>query len=237
MDQFREEIIKAIKKEVKDAEIILEVPPNPELGDYAFPCFSLAKVYKKNPAEIAKELASKIGKSKLISEIKAIGPYLNFFINKNTLTCGTLSEILRKKDKFGSPNTEKKQKIILEHTSINPNASPHVGRARNALIGDSLARILRFQDYKVEVHYFVNDIGKQISMLVLGTRGKKTITFDGLLEVYMEISQKVEEDPELEKEVLKILHDLEEGNKKVKEEFKKVVDIAVKGQVKILSEL
>ncbi|MEK6875775.1 MAG: arginine--tRNA ligase, partial [Nanoarchaeota archaeon] len=97
MDQFREEIIKAIKKEVKDAEITLEVPPNPELGDYAFPCFSLAKIYKKNPADIAKDLALKIKKSKFISEIKVIGPYLNFFINKDSLTGGTLKEILRKK--------------------------------------------------------------------------------------------------------------------------------------------
>ena len=128
MDQFREEIFKAIKKEVKDVDISLEVPPNPELGDYAFPCFSLAKIYKKNPNDIAKELSLKIKKSKFISEIKATGPYLNFFINKDSLTGGTLKEILRKKDKFGSSNIGKNKKIILEHTSINPNASPHVCR-------------------------------------------------------------------------------------------------------------
>src|SRR3989339_656284 len=104
MDQFKDEIIKLLKKEIKDADIILEIPPNPELGDYAFPCFSLARVYMKNPVEIAKELASKIKKSSHISEIKAIGPYLNFFINKHTLTGGTLNKILRKKDKFGSSN-------------------------------------------------------------------------------------------------------------------------------------
>src|SRR3989338_757346 len=69
MDNFKDEIIKLLKKELKDTDIILEIPPKPELGDYAFPCFPLAKIYKKNPAEIAKELASKIGKSKLISEI------------------------------------------------------------------------------------------------------------------------------------------------------------------------
>ena len=237
MDNFKDEIIKLLKKELKDTDIILEIPPKPELGDYAFPCFPLAKIYKKNPAEIAKELASKIGKSKLISEIKAIGPYLNFFINKNTLTCGTLSEILRKKDKFGSPNTEKKQKIILEHTSINPNASPHVGRARNALIGDSLARILRFNGYSLEVHYFVNDIGKQIAMLVLAAKGKKSLKFEGLLKLYRDIAKKVEESEELEKEVLQILYKLENGDKKIIGDFKKIVRTAVKGQAAILAEL
>jgi len=237
MDQFREEIIKAIKKEVKDAEIILEIPPNPELGDYAFPCFSLAKFYKKNPADIAKELASKIKKSKFISEIKVIGPYLNFFINKDSLTGGTLKEILRKKDKFGSSNTGKNKKIILEHTSINPNASPHVGRARNAFIGDALARVLRFQKYNVEVHYYVNDIGKQIAMLVLAAKNKKNIQFGDLLKMYMGIAAKVEKSKELEKEVLGLLYKLENGDKKIISEFKKIVNISIKGQIKLLSEL
>ena len=76
----QEQIIKALKKEVGE-KVELEVPPQPDMGDYAFPCFSLAKVYKKNPNEIANELAAKIKKSKYIAEIKVIGPYLNFFIN------------------------------------------------------------------------------------------------------------------------------------------------------------
>ena len=237
MDQFREEIIKAIKKEVKEAEIVLEVPPKPELGDYAFPCFSLAKAYKKNPADIAKELALKIKKSKFISEIKVIGPYLNFFINKNVLTEGTLDKISKEKNNYGSSGIGKNKKIILEHTSINPNASPHVGRARNALIGDALARILRFQKYNVEVHYYVNDIGKQIAMLVLAAKNKKNIQFKDLLKIYMDIAAKVEKSKDLEKDVLNLLYKLENGDKKIISEFKKIVNISVKGQIKILSEL
>ncbi len=237
MDQFREEIIKAIKKEVKDAEITLEVPPNPELGDYAFPCFSLAKIYKKNPSDIAKELALKIKKSKFISEIRAIGPYLNFFINKDSLNEGTFKKILKEKNNYGSSNIGKNKKIILEHTSINPNASPHVGRARNAFIGDALARVLRFQKYNVEVHYYVNDIGKQIAMLVLAAKNKKNIQFKDLLKIYMDIAAKVEKSKDLEKDVLNLLYKLENGDKKIISEFKKIVNISVKGQIKLLSEL
>ena len=236
MDKFKEEITKAIKKEVKE-DVELEVPPKPELGDYAFPCFSLAKVYKKNPNEIASDLAAKIKKSKYISEIKVIGPYLNFFVNKESLGEKTLIKILKEKDKYGSSNIGKNKKIIFEHTSINPNASPHVGRARNALIGDALVRILRFQKYNVEVHYFVNDIGKQISMLVLAARKNKNLKFDGLLDVYIKIANKVKDNKQLEKEVLDLLYKLENGDKKVKNDFKKIVGISVKGQVKILSEL
>ena len=236
MDKFKEEIIKAIKKEVK-ADIALEIPPKPELGDYAFPCFSLSKIYKKNPNEIASDLSKKIKKSKFIAEIKVIGPYLNFFINKNALTEGTLTRILKEKDKFGSSNIGKNKKLILEHTSINPNASPHVGRGRNALIGDVLARILRFQKYNVEVHYYVNDIGKQISMLVLAARNKKKLKFDDLLKIYMDIAKKVEDNKKLEKEILLLLNKLENGDKKIINEFKKIVEISVKGQIKILSDL
>ncbi|MCH8003793.1 MAG: arginine--tRNA ligase [Nanoarchaeota archaeon] len=236
MDKFKEEIIKAIKKEVKE-KIELEIPPKPELGDYAFPCFSLSKIYKKNPNEIASDLSKKIKKSKYISEIKTIGPYLNFFINKNALTEETLNKILKEKDNYGSSNIGKNKKIILEHTSINPNASPHVGRARNALIGDVLANILKFQNYKVEVHYYVNDIGKQISMLVLAAKNKKKIKFDDLLKIYRDISKKVENSEKLEKEVLLQLNKLENGDKKIKNEFKKIVNISVKGQIGIFSEL
>jgi arginyl-tRNA synthetase len=236
MDKFREEIIKSLKKEVK-TDIGLEVPPKPDMGDYAFPCFSLAKIYKKNPNEIANELSTKIKTNKFITEIKAIGPYLNFFVNKDSLTEGTLIKILKEKDKYGSSNIGKNKKIILEHTSINPNASPHVGRARNALIGDALARVLRFQKYKVEVHYYVNDIGKQIAMLVLASKNKKNIKFNDLLKIYINIAKKVETNKDLEKNVLNLLYKLENGDKKIINEFKKIVNISVKGQIKILSGL
>lgn len=237
MHKFKEHIIDLLKKEAKAENIELEIPPSPEMGDYAFPCFPLAKTYKKSPNEIALGLSKKLKKDKFIDEVKVAGPYLNFFINKKTLTEETIKKVLKEKNSYGSSNLGKNKKIILEHTSINPNASPHVGRARNALIGDSLARIMRFQGYKPEVHYYVNDIGKQIAMLVLGTRKKKNADFGSLLKIYQEISGEVESNPEKEKEVLGTLNKLEKGDKKIKGEFNKVVSTAVRGQVKIFSEL
>ena len=168
----------------------------------------MAKTLKKNPVEIAKELASKI-KSKYIEKIDVKGPYLNFYVNKGILAKDTVNEILKKKEKYGSSGIGKKEKLLIEHTSINPNASPHVGRARNALLGDSLVRLFRFQDYKVEVHYFVNDIGKQIAMLVLGAKGK--VTFDSLLETYVKFNQDFKKNPRLEKDVFDLLAKLENG--------------------------
>ena len=237
MDNFKEALIKFLTKETNLENIELEVPPNAEMGDYAFPCFALAKEWKKSPNEIANELSRKFKPNDLVKEVKVIGPYLNFFVNKNKITDTTIKQILKQKEKYGSSGIGKGKKIILEHTSINPNASPHVGRARNALIGDSIGRILRFQGYKVEVHYFVNDVGKQIAMLVLGAEGRKNVSFKDLLGIYININKKIEENPELEKKVLELLNKLEKGDKKIKNKFKKIVETCVKGQVKIFSEL
>ncbi len=236
MGKFKQAIINILKKQVKQ-EIALEIPPDSKLGDYAFPCFSLAKKLKKNPVEIAKDLANKLKPTPLIKEIRVVGPYVNFFINKEKLAELTLKEIFKKKDKYGSADTGKGKKALIEHTSINPNASPHVGRARNAIIGDSLTRLLRFEGYKTKAHYWVNDVGKQIAILVYGARNKKNIKFGDLLKIYVETNEKLKKDPELVKEIFNLLKKLEQGDKKAKAEFKRISTICVKGQMKILNEL
>jgi len=237
MDMFKAVIIDFLKKETNLENIELEIPPSPEMGDYAFPCFVLAKEWKKAPNEIAQELSKKFKPNNLISEVKVVGPYLNFFVNKNKIAEKTIKDVLKQREKYGSTNIGKGKKMLVEHTSINPNASPHVGRARNALIGDAIVRILKFQGYKVETHYFVNDVGKQVAMLVLGAEGKKNVTFNDLLNIYIEINKKIEESPDLEKKVLELLNLLEKGDKKTREKFEKIVKICVKGQVGIFSEL
>ncbi|MAG91965.1 arginine--tRNA ligase [Candidatus Woesearchaeota archaeon] len=237
MDKFKAAIINFLKKETKLDDIQLEIPPKPEMGDYAFPCFSLSKEWKKSPNEISQELSIKFKSSHLISSVKVLGPYLNFFINKEKISQETIKDILKHEDKFGSSNLGKNKKLLLEHTSINPNASPHVGRARNAFIGDSLVRILRFQGYKVESHYFVNNVGKQIALLVLGAEGKKNINFNNLLDIYVEINKKLEKNPEIEKKAFELLNKLEKQDKEVKKKFERVVDICIEGQNKIFSEL
>ena len=234
---FKQKIIEILQKATNQKEIEIEIPPDSSMGDYAFPCFSLAKVYKKNPADIAKELKDKINEEGIIDRIEVKGPYLNFFVNKNKIAEDTLKKIIKEKDKYGSSNVGKGKKALIEHTSINPNASPHVGRARNALIGDSITGLLKFQGYKVETHYFVNDVGKQIAMLVLGCKGKKNLKFNDLLKIYIDINKKIEEKPELEKEVFELLNQFEKNNKKIVNQFKKIVGICVKGQLSILSEL
>ncbi len=224
---FKEILLKELSKQIKE-QINLEVPPNQSLGNFALPCFKLSK----KPIELQKSLKL----PKFIEKTEVKGPYLNFFINKSYLTELTIKEILTKKDKYGSSSTGKGKKALIEHTSINPNASPHIGRARNAIIGDSIVKILKFEGYKVETHYYVNDMGKQIAMLVLACKGKKP-TFNQLLQLYIDFNKKLENNKDLEKQVFELLNKLENNNKKTLKEFKKVVDICIKGQVGILKEI
>lgn len=229
---------KAIDKKERITENRLEIPPAPNLGDYAFPCFFLAKDLKKNPNDIAKEIKSKLVK-KLPEEIEKVevnGAYLNFYINKSYIAEITINRVIREKEKYGSrAKPVKNNRVLIEHTSTNPNAPPHVGRARNAFIGDAISRLLKFQKYRVESHFYVNDISKQVALLVYSFTGQEK--FHDLLKNYIEISKKIDENPEIEKEIFQLLEKFEKGEKDIRDKFKKVVDIAVEGQKKTLEEL
>lgn len=229
---FKANIVAALKKEVS-GEIVLEIPPNPELGDFAFPCFTLAKEKKKSPVQIAQELSKSLN-IKGVSRIVATGPYLNFFVEKGSLAQEVLHTILNDKN-YGSTGAGKGKTALLEHTSLNPNSSPHMGRARNSMIGDAIGRLLRFEGYKTDVHYFVNDIGKQIAMLVLASHGKKP-TFDELLQLYVDFNRKLESNDALEKDVFALLKKLEDGDTHVRKQFRDIVDICIAGQKKILED-
>ena len=89
---FRKKVVESLKKHVKlDVDSLMEIPPSPELGDYAFPCFLLAKEYKKSPMAIAEELAKKIKTNKIVVKVQNVGPYVNFYINPDALKGDTLT--------------------------------------------------------------------------------------------------------------------------------------------------
>jgi len=223
---FKNSLLINLKKQLNQ-EIQLEKPPKEEFGDLSLPCFKIG-----NPQEIIK----KINLPNYIKKAEIKGPYINFFFKKEMIAENIINQILKEKDKFGSKSLGKRKKILIEHTSINPNASPHLGRARNAILGDSIVRMLKFQDYRIETHYLVNDIGKQIAMLVLAAKGKNP-SFSGLLKLYISFNKKLEKNEGLEKEVFYLLNKVENNDKKTISLFKKIVNIAVKGQTKILKEL
>jgi len=237
MEKYRQRLTERLRKVLPEGKVALATPPDPAMGDLALPCFALAKALRRNPAEIAADLAERLEPPEFIERIEAKGPYLNFFIHRPTLVRETLRDVREQGDAYGSSVVGGGRRVLIEHTSINPNASPHVGRARNAFIGDVLVRLFRFEGYEVEVQYFVNDAGKQIAMLVLGAEGHTDLAFDDLLGLYSETARRVEADPDLERRVFALLRRFEEGDEETRAKFRRVVETCLKGQVALFEEL
>lgn len=168
LDKFKNEIISQLKKNLSEYECEIRLEISPEgMGDFAFPCFSLAPLVKKSPNDIAESLADKIEKSKWIAKAEANGGYVNFFVDDEYLISSTLRSIFEMKEKYGHLQ-KKNKKVIIEHTSANPNGPLHVGRARNPIIGDTLVRIFKAAGYDVESQFYLDDMGKQVAILAWG---------------------------------------------------------------------
>ena len=228
------EIIEIDKNKIK-----IETPPNDNLGDYSIQCANLRTEKNNNPIEIAMLIKEKFNDEKnKFSKIKTMGPYINFYINYDNFTKEVVTEIETNK-KYGSKNQGNHETLLIEHTSINPNAEPHIGRCRNSLIGDFMSNLYEFTGYQVERHYFINDIGKKIALLVIGIEkyGLKDNSFSSILDVYVKISNQAKEDEQLEQLAFSYLKEVENGNKEVINKFKKITDKCVEGQLKIFDQL
>lgn len=214
---FDNEIKALLKKELKK-EVELEVPPNAEMGDFAFPCFSLAKEFKKNPVQIAQELANKIKKTSFIERIEAKGPYLNFFLNKKNLAEQVLSEVLKEKDKYGSENTGKLKTVAIEYSSPNIAKPFHIGHLRSTIIGQTLYLIHKFLGFKVIRLNYLGDWGTQFGKIIVaylkyGNKNElKKDPIKHLSSIYTKINKEIEKKPELEEEARAWFKKLEENN-------------------------
>lgn len=225
-----------------DKDLIeISIPPKEGMGDYCLPCFKVKVNDLKDPHEKAQYILNKLNiDNEVISNAFVIGPYLNFNINKQTLSKSILERIESLKEKYGSTNEGIGKSLLIEHTSINPNASPHIGRSRNSIIGDFLVRLYKFNGYEIDREYFINDIGKQIAMLLIAVKKYSdinSVTFDEMLSLYIKINDEAKENESIEKEVFKYLNELENGNDIVRNEFKSITDICVEGQKKIFDKM
>ncbi|MBS3817247.1 MAG: arginine--tRNA ligase [Candidatus Thermoplasmatota archaeon] len=220
--EFKNEIIDEILDivEVPEEEIDIE-RPSEERGDYALPCYPFSPILKKDPEEIARELSEKIELEN--GSVERSGPYLNFNIDEDRLSKDTVITCLEKEEDFGSLHS-KGEKVIVEHTSANPNGPLHVGRARNPIIGDTIARIYEKAGYEVERQYYINDIGKQMAILTWGVLNldeedlpdtERDKDDHDLVRYYQKASRLLEEDEELEDEIQEIIGAMEAGDEKI----------------------
>jgi len=165
---MKDVIAKLLEKQTKmkkeEIESLLEIPPTQDLGDFSFPCFKLAAVFKKNPVEIAKNLAKEIKPRAEIIKIEAKGPYINFFIDRTFIAEDTLDKV---DEKYGESKIGKGKKVVIDFSGPNIGKPMHIGHIRSTIVGDSLMRIHHFLGYNATGINYLGDIGLHIGKLIV----------------------------------------------------------------------
>ncbi len=164
--------LKALYPEISIRSFILQTPPTREFGELASSIsFELAKQVAKKPIAIANQIVETIDVSgfPLIQSVKAAGEgYVNFHLNFTDFSLLTLESVRTLDLDYGFVKTESPKKIIVEHTSVNPIHPIHIGQARNPVLGDAVARILKAHGYTVFKHYYIDDVGRQSAVIAYG---------------------------------------------------------------------
>ena len=217
---YKLELVKLLVKETKlpltEVTNLISTPPDPKLGDYAFPCFKLGK----NPKEEAEKLKKKIKLPLFVSKAEASGPYLNFFLNPQNLTETTLQAIFQEKEKYGRQNIGRNKTLVIDFSSPNIAKPFGIGHLRSTVIGHSLSGIYSFLGYKVIGVNHLGDWGTQFGKLIVAYQkwGKeKELQHDPipyLLQLYVKFHKEAEDHPELEDQARTEFKHLEEGNPK-----------------------
>lgn len=213
-------------------------------GDFAFACHPLAAKLRKSPNVIAAELLQRVPPSDLVAP-RVEGPYLNFDMADELLAGEVLDSALERGEKFGTlPSTG--QRVIVEHTSANPTGPFHVGRARNPIIGDSLARVLRAAGDHVATEYYVNDMGKQVITLTWGARHLRPEDVKAperakpdfeLVSRYQKASEMLDRDPVVAGHIAEMLQRYERGEPQTAQMVRETVEQMLRGMTESLHRL
>lgn len=239
MIDFKKEVVNVIYNlennlDKKEIESLIEIPPSYDMGDYAFPCFKLAKTFRKAPNLIAEELAGKIDNGEYFEKVQNVGPYLNFFINKKKLVETVLEEIADKKGKFGSTDVGKGRNIIVEFSSPNIAKPFHIGHIRTTVIGNSLYKICKFLGFNAIAINHLGDYGTQFGMLIAAYKkwgDKDVIESDPikeLLKLYVKFNEEADKDDSLRDEARYWFKELENKNSEALELWQWIRDVSLK---------
>ncbi|MBL7141837.1 arginine--tRNA ligase [Patescibacteria group bacterium] len=230
--EIKENIISLLKKALPDLpsdfEFEIEPPPQPEMGDLSFACFKAAKALGQTPEKVSKNssdlLGAKISLIDPVDKVKALGPYLNFFLDKRIWFESVCQEILKKKEKFGDSDTGKGKKILIEYSAPNTNKPQHLGHLRNNFLGWTLTNLFSTVGSKVIKVNLVNDRGIHIckSMLAYQKWGEgrtpesEKVKGDHFVgQYYVLFEERAKESPELLEEAQKMLEQWEQGDSEV----------------------
>lgn len=229
-----EKIAKEVELDKNEIEGYIEVPPNEEMGDYAFPCFKLAKALRKAPPAIAEELKGKLTTDENIEKIEIAGGYLNFYINKEVLTETVLKEISEKQENYGADNSGEGKTVLLDYSSPNIAKPFHIGHLRTTIIGAALNNIYKFMGYKTVGINHLGDYGTQFGKLIEGyKRWGNEYNIDEnpieeLMKIYIRINDLCKEDESVLEACRENFRLLEEGDSFCTKLWERFRDVSLK---------
>ena len=239
MQDFKVAVATCLKEHIEELTLeeitaLIEVPPNKDMGDFAFPCFKLAKVFRKAPNMIAAELSEKIEAKGVISNVTPLGGYINFFVNKSQLAETVIKDVLTKKEKYGHSDLGKDKTIVIDFSSPNIAKPFHIGHIRTTVIGNALYKIYDSQGYNTVRINHLGDYGTQFGKLIVAFKlwGSKEAVeanpIPELLKLYIQFHDEAEKHPEMEDEARAWFTKLENGDKEAKELWQWFRDESIK---------
>lgn len=229
-----EAVSKASNVDINEIESNIEVPAKAEMGDYAFPCFKLAKVLRKAPPMIAKDIFEKIEKPDFISDIKIVGGYLNFFVDKKVFVESVIKNVIENGSSFINSKIGEGKTICLDYSSPNIAKPFHVGHLRSTVIGNSLYNIYKALGYNVVGINHLGDWGTQFGKLIVAYKlwgNKEAVERDDVKElskIYVKFHEEAEKNPELNDQARQWLVKMQEGDKEALDLWKWFCEISMK---------
>ncbi|MFQ5862213.1 MAG: arginine--tRNA ligase [Candidatus Brocadiales bacterium] len=222
---------------------LIDIPPNPDLGDYTLPCFTLKERFQKAPALIAKDLASAPLAGEQITKVEAHGPYLNFFVDRNELAQWILEDVFGQKDHYGHLDLGRGNTVVIDYSS--PNIAKHLGvhHLRSAVIGNALYRLHKALGYRVIGINHLGDWGTQFGQLITAFRhwgSEDALRHDpiGVLnDLYVKFHEEAKKDPSLEEEARAAFKGLEEDESGARMLWERFKDLSLREFNKIYEAL
>jgi arginyl-tRNA synthetase len=218
---------------VEEIEAILEVPKDREMGDYAFPCFRLAKTFRKAPPMIAQDLLKDFEVEAPIAKVDAVGGYLNFTLDKAGVVKNVLEAVMEKGAAYGSKDLGQGKNIVIDFSAPNIAKPFHVGHLRSTVIGNALYKIYGFEGYHPIGINHLGDWGKQFGMLIAAykhwgdDKALEKEPIKALLDLYVKIHAELDEHPEYEEEGRAWFKSLEDGDEEAQRLWKWFVDLSL----------
>lgn len=233
---MKEKIINLLDQTIEELDKekiseILEIPPKEDMGDYAFPCFQLAKIFRKAPNMIAQEIADKIPESPDLSKVETAGPYVNFYVDKEQFAKEVLNKI---GENYGASNDGEGKTICIDYSSPNVAKNFHVGHLRTTIIGNSLYHIFTKLGYHVERINHLGDWGTQFGKLIVAYKkwgSKEAVEEKGipeLLDLYVRFHKEAEEDDSLNDQAREWFVKMEQGDEEALSIWEWFKDISLK---------